>query len=372
RVSLDGTKIEAVTHGEWEVRALHAVGFDESDIVVSGTKDSHIAENVYRVSLKNPGDVLRLTPEDATHVASVSENGSYSVDSFSSYDQPARVVVRNSGGSVLRILSEPVFVPRDKYAFGAVELRDLPMADGSTTKAIAVFPPDFDPTKRYPVWLRTYGGPHHPQVKNLWGNRLPDHLLANLGIVVILWDPRTASGYGAKSAWPAYRQLGVEETRDLEAVCDWLHDQAWVDAERIGLSGHSYGGYFTAYAMTHCDRICAGIAGAPVTDWANYDTIYTERFMSTPQLNDDGYRKSSVVAAAAKLNGRLLILHGLRDDNVHPENSIQLVNALQKSERQFDMMFYPTSRHGIYGSHYNRLCFNFIVDAMGIPEARQP
>ena len=372
RVSPNGAQIEAVTHGEWEVRELHAVGSDESDVVVSGTKDSHIAENVYRISLKNPDDILRLTPEDATHVASVSENGSYSVDSFSSYDQPARVVVRNSGGSVLRILSEPVFVPRDKYAFGAVELRDLPMADGSTTKAIAVFPPDFDSAKRYPVWLRTYGGPHYPQVKNSWGNRLPDHLLANLGIVVITWDPRTASGYGAKSAWPAYRQLGVEETRDLEAVCDWLHGQSWVDAKRIGLSGHSYGGYFTAYAMTHSDRICAGIAGAPVTDWANYDTIYTERFMSTPQLNDDGYRKSSVVAAAAKLNGRLLILHGLRDDNVHPENSIQLVNALQKSERQFDMMFYPTSRHGIYGSHYNRLCFNFIVDAMGIPEARQP
>ncbi|MBC7966782.1 MAG: DPP IV N-terminal domain-containing protein [Fuerstia sp.] len=372
RVSPDGKTIAPVTSGEWEVRALHAVDDDETCVIVSGTKDSHIAENVYRVSLKNPDDVARLTPEDAMHVASVSEHGSYLVDSFSSVDQPGKVVVRNASGSELRVLSEPVAVPRDKYAFGTVELRDVPMADGSTTKAIFVLPPDFDPATRYPVWLRTYGGPHHPQVKNAWGNRMPDHLLANLGIVVIIWDPRTASGYGAKSAWLAYKQLGVEETKDLASLCGWLADQSWVDAKHIGLSGHSYGGYFTAYAMTHSDKLCAGIAGAPVTDWVNYDSIYTERFMSTPQLNRDGYQASSVVAAASNLSGRLLILHGLKDDNVHPENSVQLVHALQKAERQFEVMFYPTSRHGIYGRHYNQLCFNFIVDAMGKPEARQP
>ena len=372
RVSPDGKMITPVTSGEWEVRALHAVDDDETYVMVSGTKDSHIAENVYRVSLKDPSDVARLTPEDAMHVASVSEHGSYFVDSFSSIDQPARVVVRNASGLELRVISEPVSVPRDKYEFGTVELRDVPMADGSTTKAIFVLPPDFDRTTQYPVWLRTYGGPHHPQVKNAWGNRMPDHLLANLGIVVIIWDPRTASGYGAKSAWQAYKQLGVEETKDLETLCGWLHDQSWVDAQRIGQSGHSYGGYFTSYAMTHSDKICAGIAGAPVTDWANYDSIYTERFMSTPQLNREGYQKSSVVAAASGLKGRLLILHGLKDDNVHPENSIQLIHELQKAERHFEVMFYPTSRHGIYGKHYNKLCFNFIVDAMGKPEARQP
>ncbi len=372
RVSPDGKTITPVTSGEWEVRTLHAVDIDESYVILSGTKDSYIAENVYRVSLINSDDVARLTPEDGSHVASVSQHGSYLVDSFSRIDQPARIVVRNASGSELRVLSESVSAARDEYAFGTVELRDVPMADGSTTKAIFVLPPDFDPTTQYPVWLRTYGGPNHPQVKNAWGNRMPDHLLANLGIVVIIWDPRTSSGYGAKSAWPAYKQLGVEETKDLEALCGWLHDQSWVDSKRIGQSGHSYGGYFTSYAMTHSNRLCAGIAGAPVTDWANYDTIYTERYMSTPQLNRDGYKQASVVAAASNLNGRLLILHGLRDDNVHPENSIQLIQALQKAERQFEVMFYPTSRHGIYGNHYNKLCFNFIVDAMGKPEARQP
>jgi len=371
RVSSDGKQMTAVTSGEWEVRTFHTVDAHEEHVFVTGTKDSHIAENLYRISL-GTGEGTRLTPEDAMHVASVSNFGSYSVDSYSSLHQPARIVVRNSDGAELRVLSEPVAVPRDKYTFGTMELRDVPMADGSTTKAIFVLPPDFDTNLKYPVWLRTYGGPHHPQVKNAWANRMPDHLLANLSIVVVIWDPRTASGYGAKSAWPAYKQLGVEETRDLESLSAWLQNQSWVDAKRIGLSGHSYGGYFTSYAMTHTDKICAGIAGAPVTDWANYDTIYTERFMSTPQLNPDGYQKSSVVAAATDLKGRLLILHGLKDDNVHPENTIQLVNALQKADRRFELMLYPTSRHGIYGDHYNKLCFNFIVEAMGKCEAMQP
>ncbi len=124
--------------------------------------------------------------------------------------------------------------------------------------------------------------------------------------------------------------------------------------------------------MTHCNRLCAGIAGAPVTDWANYDTIYTERYMSTPQENPDGYKTSSVIEAAGKLQGRLLLLHGLKDDNVHPENSLQLVHALQDSGKQFDLMLYPTSRHGIYGGHYNKLVFDFILQAMGKAEGQLP
>jgi dipeptidyl-peptidase-4 len=341
--------------------------------VVSGTKDSPIAENIYRVALYRPSaEVQRLSKEDGMHAASVSLHGTYFADSWSSLTQPTTVVLRDNQANDLRVLEEPIEVPTDRYQFGHVEFRDLPMSDGSTTKAVFILPPDFDESKVYPVWLKTYAGPHAPSVKNSWNSRLPDHLLANLGIVVITFDPRSASGKGAKSAWLAYRQLGVEETKDLLSVCDWLDSQSWVDSKRIGLSGHSYGGYFTAYAMTHTSRIAAGIAGAPVTDWAHYDTIYTERFMSTPALNPDGYRKSSVIAAASQLTGRLLLLHGLKDDNVHPENTLQLVHTLQQANKQFELMLYPTSRHGIYGSHYNKLLFNFMVDAMGKPEARQP
>ncbi len=370
RVSSDGSSIAAVTTGEWEVRELLAVSRDESSIVISGTRDSRIAENLYRVSLSDPAAPLqRLTPEDGQHTASVSHGGSWIADTASSMTLAPRVVMRDHAGKEVRVLSERIPLPSDRYLFGQVEQRDVPMADGSTTRAIFVLPPDFNPSVRYPIWLRTYAGPHAPQVRDAWNPRLADHLLANQGIVVITWDPRSASGYGAKSAWIAWKKLGVEETRDLVSLCDWLATQPWADASRIGLNGHSYGGYFTAYAMTHCDKLCAGIAGAPVTDWANYDTIYTERFMSTPAENPDGYRTASVVAAANQLKGRLLLSHGLKDDNVHPENAIQLMHALQGANKQFDVMFYPKARHGIVNGHYNALMFNFIVRAMGQPEA---
>jgi|GEM_PF-41151 len=372
RVTTDGQQTP-VTAGEWEVRELLAISDDESSIVVTATKDSPIAEQVYRVRLnESPGEVTCLSSEGGWHIPNVSPKGSFIVDQWSSLLQPPKVELRDASGKPVRTLVEPVKVPHDKYRFGTVEFRDVPMADGSTTTAIFVLPPDFDADRKHPIWLRTYGGPHAPNVKNAWNARLVDHLLANLGIVVITFDPRTASGYSARSAWKAYHQLGVEETRDLVSLCDWLANQGWVDANRIGMSGHSYGGYFTSYAMTHCGKLCAGIAGAPVTDWANYDTIYTERFMSTPADNPDGYRQSSVVAEAAKLHGRLLLIHGLKDDNVHPENTIQLTHALQQADLDFELMLYPTARHGIFGDHYNKLMFNFIVEAMGKPEAKQP
>ena len=372
RVAADGSELTPLTTGEWEVRELLSVNEADATAIVTGTLDSKIAENLYQISLSGKAkEVMRLTAENGHHAAITSPHGKHFVDTWSNLHQPHIVELKSGRGDQIRMLQKPASVPTEKYRFGKVELREVPMADGSTTSAIFILPPDFDAAKKYPIWLKTYAGPHSPGVKDIWNARLPEHLLANLDIVVIIFDPRSASGYGARSAWIAYQKLGVEETRDLISLCDWLENQQWADTARIGLSGHSYGGYFTAYAMTHCDRISAGISGAPVTDWANYDSIYTERFMSTPQLNPDGYKKASVIEAASSLKGRLLLLHGLKDDNVHPENTIQLVHALQQANKQFDLMLYPTARHGIYGSHYNKLLFNFMVEAMGRSDARQ-
>jgi len=366
RVAAEDVRMIPLTSGDYEVRELLGVAADEQSLLVAAAKNSRIADAVFRISLSQPGTQPQcITPEDGHHAASVSPGCVWFADSHSTFQQPVQTTLRKASGEPVRVLVERLELPADTYRFGQIEMRDLPMADGSTTKAIFVLPHDFDPRQKYPVWIRTYGGPHTPVVKNQWTPRLADHLLAEMGIVVINFDPRTASGYGACSAWPAWKRLGAEETRDLQSVCDWLKAQPWIDASRIGLSGHSYGGYFTAFAMTRLDCIAAGISGAPVTDWAHYDTIYTERFMSTPQRNPDGYRDSSVVARADKLHGRLLLLHGFRDDNVHPENSIQLMLALQESGRQFEVMFYPTARHPIQGPHYQRLLFDFILRTMG-------
>ena len=212
----------------------------------------------------------------------------------------------------------------------------------------------------------TYAGPHAPTVRDSWGGgRLRERALAEMGFVVFRCDPRSASGKGMASTWTAYRQLGVGELADITAAINWLKQLPFIDGARIGISGHSYGGFMTAYAMTHSELFAAGIAGAPVTDWRNYDTIYTERYMSTPQDNPDGYDATSAVKAAANLHGRLLLLHGVMDDNVHMQNTLQFAHELQKAGKQFEMMLYPRSRHGLRGKHYNRLFFDFIKRTLG-------
>jgi dipeptidyl-peptidase-4 len=245
------------------------------------------------------------------------------------------------------------------------------MPDGFLLEASLLKPSDFDPGRKYPVWFMTYAGPHAPTIHDNWaGGHVYDQMLAQMGFIVFRADPRSASGKGACSTWTAYRQLGVQELKDIEAAIKWLCTETYVDASRIGMSGHSYGGFITAYALTHCKLFAAGVAGAPVTDWHDYDSIYTERFMNTPQENPDGYDKTSVVKAAKDLHGKLLILHGVIDDNVHVQNTLQLIQELQRADKDFEVMFYPQSRHGIIGRHPQRLIVDFM--RRNLLEAKEP
>jgi dipeptidyl aminopeptidase/acylaminoacyl peptidase len=217
----------------------------------------------------------------------------------------------------------------------------------------------------------TYGGPHTPTVTDTWsGGRIWEQALASEGFVVFRADPRPASGKGAVSAWTAYKKLGVQELEDIKDLIGWLKTKPYVDGARIGMTGHSYGGYMTAFAMTHCDLFAAGIAGAPVTDWHDYDTIYTERLMGLPQDNPEGYKASSVVGAAKDLKGKLLLIHGAIDDNVSVRNTMHFVQALQEAGKDFELMIYPGSRHGIFSNHYNKLIVDFIRRNLGDPKAR--
>jgi dipeptidyl-peptidase-4 len=190
-------------------------------------------------------------------------------------------------------------------------------------------------------------------------------LLAQQGVIVWLCDNRTASGKGAQSAWPVYKNFGELELRDIEDGIAWLKQQPYVDGSRIGIHGWSYGGYVTAYALTHSKTFAMGIAGGTVSDWRNYDTIYTERYMSTPQDNPEGYQKSSPRFAARDLSGQLLLIHGAIDDNVHPQNTLQLAYELQKAGKTFQMMLYPKSRHGITDPqlvrHMRGMMFDFVL-----------
>lgn len=370
RYKPDGTLLNAVTKGDWEVRQVVSVDAAGEWVYFQSTKDSHIAVNGYRAKLDGSA-VERLTPESGTHGINVNPAATLFIDSHSSFSTPTQVHLRAADGSLVRTLdTNPVYL-REEYRFGKVEPVKVPFADEFTVDGLLIYPPDFDPAKKYPIWVKTYAGPHSPTVSDSWGGRVDDQMLATLGIVVFRVDPRPACGHGAQSAWTAYKRLGVQELKDLEAAVDWVCTKPWADAKRVGLAGHSYGGYITAYALTHSKKFCAGVSGAPVTDWRLYDSIYTERYMGLPSENKEGYDASSVIKSAKNLHGRLLLLHGLMDDNVHVQNSVQFINELQRADKDFEVMVYPTSRHGIAGRHYQRQVANFICRSLGV-DARVP
>ncbi len=210
-------------------------------------------------------------------------------------------------------------------------------------------PPNFDASKKYPVLSFVYGGPHAPQVRNAWGgSRYMYHqMLAQKGYIIWICDPRAASGKGEKETWTAYKNLGVTEQLDIEDGVNFLKSQPYVDSNRIGIWGWSYGGYMTLFALTHSKSFKVGVSVAPVTDYALYDSIYTERYMLTPQNNPEGYAKTDLNSKVKDLSGKLLLVHGIMDNNVHLQNTTKFVYQMQKAGKQFEFMAYPTQRHGI-------------------------
>ncbi|NQV33439.1 MAG: S9 family peptidase, partial [Phycisphaeraceae bacterium] len=355
-----------LTHGDWEARRLHHVDEPGKTVYVTGTRDSSLAEQLYQVSMDS-NDIERLTHETGQHSVKLSPTGTYFIDTWSNHTTPTQVVLRDMQGEPVRTLDTNPVYRDEEYRFGTYEQFQIETQDGFLIEASLLKPADFDASRSYPVWFMTYAGPHAPSIRDTWsGGRTRDQMLAEMGILVFRCDPRSASGKGACSAWTAYRQLGVQELKDISEAIEWLKAKPFVDPDRIGMSGHSYGGFMTSYAMTHSTLFCAGIAGAPVTDWRLYDSIYTERYMDLPQNNPEGYKKTSVVEAAKDLHGRLLLIHGAIDDNVHIENTYKLVRALQTADKEFQLMIYPPNRHGIGGMHYNRLTVDFIKQSLGL------
>jgi dipeptidyl-peptidase 4 len=359
-----GNQKAQLTRGPWEVRGLEHVDSKNGWIYYSGTRESPIAANFYRAKLGGP--VERLTQTSGSHNVSMSPDGGLFLSSWSDIKTPSRQRLYEADGRLVRTVDSNPSHDLKRLRFGPRERLQIPAKDGFPLEAELILPPDLDTSKKYPVWFKTYSGPHTPTVSDSWERgRMWDQALAQEGFVVFLMDPRSASGKGASSAWSAYKHLGVQELEDIKDAINWLKQKPYVDGSRIGMAGHSYGGYMTSYAMTHCDLFAAGIAGAPVTDWRDYDSIYTERYMGLPQDNLEGYNVSSVVRAAGKLHGKLLILHGAIDDNVSLRNTMRLVEALEDANKDFELMIYPSSRHRIDGPHYTRLQLDFIRRTLG-------
>jgi dipeptidyl-peptidase-4 len=366
-----GRLVRAITSGEWEVRKFTAVDEAKGEVSFTGTKDNPISERPYKAKLDGSGVVAQSRFGGTTQWASVSPNGRYYVEAWSDHRTPTQAALFFADGRMARRIDTNPIRMAERFQTAPSEFVKIPTKDGFTLEGMVIRPRDFDEKKKYPVLVSTYGGPHSPTVRdNFGGGRVMSQMFAQQGMVVFRVDPRSASGKGAVSAWTAYKKLGVGECRDVEEAVAWLVAKyPFCDAARVGIEGTSYGGYLTAFCLTHSKAFAAGLAGAPVTDWHNYDSLYTERFMLTPAENPEGYKISSVVKAAGNLHGKLLLVHGMMDDNVHPQNTLQLAQELQKAGKLFEMMMYPTARHGGFDRrHYQAMRLDFLKRALGGPE----
>jgi len=362
----DGKLLKQITDGQWEVRTVEGVDEENGFIYFTATQHSHIAPNGYRIKLDGSG-LTRLTSGEGTHRMDVSPANNYFINTWSDLNTPSQVRLYDAAGKLVRVIAENKVDVLKQYKLGSAELLQVKTRDGFVMEAMMIKPPDFDRSKKYPVMSFTYSGPHAPQVRNAWGaaTYMWHQLLAQKGYIIWVCDNRTASGKGLESTWPVYKNFGEIELRDLEDGVAWLKTQPYVDGSRIGIWGWSYGGFMTSYALTHSQSFKIGIAGGSVTDWRDYDSIYTERYMQTPQNNPEGYKKSSPAAAAKNLHGKLLLIHGAIDDNVHMQNTIQFVYELQKAGKQFELMLYPKQRHGVTDplqlKHMRQMMTDFIV-----------
>lgn len=363
--SREGKLVRPVTRGEWEVRNVHGVDEKARTVYITATERSPIGTDVYRIGLDG-GNLVRLSARAGTHVAAFNPSLTRYVDTWSDFTTPHQLRVHDRSGREIRLLDANDVRTLADYELSTPQQLQMKTRDGFVMEAILIRPPGFDASKKYPVYQHIYGGPHAPQVVNRWGGTtyLFHQMLAQRGIVVWILDNRTASGKGAVSAWPVYRNFGEIELRDVEDGVAWLRAQSWVDPSRIMINGWSYGGFMASYALTHSKSFRAGIAGGTVSDWRDYDTIYTERYMGLPSKNEEGYRKSSPRFAAKDLHGNLLLIHGTMDDNVHMQNTIQFAYELQKAGKPFELMLYPKSRHGVTDpllvKHMRRTMLDFI------------
>ncbi|WP_162060915.1 S9 family peptidase [Undibacterium sp. KW1] len=339
----------AITKGDWDIRSVYGVDEAKGKVFFAANERNPIGNDVYAVNLDG-SKLQRLTTESGTHNARWNSAYTHFIDSWSSLRQPPRQAVFNAEG-VSQKLVDDVGVPEKMQGLklAKVTQQQIKSRDGFLMESLLFLPPDFDPNKKYPVYQHLYSGPMASQVVDRWNSNLWHHFLAQQGYIVWIMDNRSASNKGLASAWPIHKRLGQLELQDQLDGLEWLRKQGWADMDRIALNGWSYGGYMTSYAMTHSKAWKIGFVGAPVTDYRLYDSVYTERYMGLPQENAEGYDKGSVLKAAKDLSGKIMIMHGTMDDNVHPQNTIMFIDELIKNGKDYSLQLYPGAGHGPRG-----------------------
>ena len=342
----DGTLEKRLTSGDWEVNGVLGVDEKRGWVVYTSTEASALERQLYEVDFA--GNRKRLSVERGTHTVSVSPTTAFYMDDFSGLTDLPGSTIHRGDGSALRTFRQ---IEPNEYEILPTEIMSVTAPDGTVLYGRLIRPAGFEQGKRYPVVVVVYGGPGVQTVHNSWQGLSWEQVLAQKGFLVWQLDNRGSMGRGHAFESPIFRDMGEHELADQLTGINYLISNGWADPKRIGMYGWSYGGYMTLFAATHAPGLLkAAISGAPVTDWHNYDTIYTERYMGLPDENAEAYRKASARTAAAGMEGtKLLMLHNVEDDNVHFQNSLQMADAFEKAGKQFYMVVYPQRSHGVGG-----------------------
>lgn len=350
----DGSLIRKVTSGPWDVLEVHGVHQTSGTVYFTAAAEGPLYRPLYRIGLDGSG-FRRLSTAEGTHSVSFDPTFTYYVDVYSRAGRPPVQTLHRADGSTVRVLEANDALRRklDSLRLRPPEFLKVPTAPGVELNGYLIKPFDFDSTKEYPLLMYVYGGPGSQTVVDSWGGDLYlwHQLLAREGYLVASVDNRGTGARGARFKKITYLNLGTYETADQIAAARYLGSLPFVDASRIGIWGASYGGYMALLAMFRGEGVFkAAISRAPVTDWRLYDTIYTERYLRTPEENPEGYRRSAPQNYVELLRGNLLIVHGTGDDNVHPQNTIQLIHLLEEANKQFDLRLYPNKTHALEGA----------------------
>jgi dipeptidyl-peptidase-4 len=344
---MNGKLINRITEGDWTVDKIKYIDEDNGVIYFEGWVHNSLDNHLYKVKLDG-SDFELLTKSGWSHNTIVSPHGKYFYDSYSNITEPAKLELFNGDGESIKLIGDRKTEIYNDYNLGITELFIIITSDGVELPAKWVLPPDFDKTKKYPVIFSVYGGPGRKDVKNDYSPYLNRYFISQNEIIYFTVDHRGSAHFGKKGTSLMYRNLGKWEMHDYIEAVKWLRELPFVDETRIGIEGSSYGGYVAALALTFgADYFTHGVAVYAGTAWELYDNVYTERFMDKPNENPEGYKFGSVMTHAEKYKGHLLITHGMMDDNVHVQNALQLVDKLTDLDKDFELMLYPSARHGV-------------------------
>ncbi len=363
----DGEMIEQITEGEYDV--LEFIGFDETEenvIYRAVDEDYPLQKHIYSINLKTMR-VIKLTMDEGVHTCQLSYNGKYLLDIYSSSTVAHKINLVDINGMLIRTIYNDYNSLKD-YKLGNITAGKIKADDGVNLYYRMIKPIDFDATKKYPVIVYVYGGPHAQMIENSWGYgaSLWMRYMAQKGFVVFTLDNHGSPNRGLAFEQKVFRKLGNHEIADQMKGIEFLKTKSFVDADRIGVHGWSYGGYMTISLMLkQADVFKVGVAGAPVIDWSLYEVMYGERYMDTPEKNPEGYKQENLLNYVKNLKGDLLVIHGTSDETVVWQQTIQFVKACINEGIQFDYFVYPGQKHGIRGKarhHLNTMMTNYFLE----------